>query len=68
MKQQNSLSRKTLFNHAFVFRSDTETMEKIRSYLLECAANLIYQKHSLARLFIIEEGGSGSHEATNNHQ
>jgi hypothetical protein len=43
-------------------------MTKIRDFILDSGTALIYQKHSFARLFIVEEGGSGSHEASNNRQ
>jgi hypothetical protein len=60
MKNETVYDRKTILNHAFVFRCDPDTMTKIRNFLLDSGTPLIYQKHSFARLFIIEE--SGRHE------
>jgi hypothetical protein len=46
---------RTILNHAFVYRTDSETMEKIREFLLELGATLIYEKHSFGKLFIKSE-------------
>jgi hypothetical protein len=68
VSEKKLLDRKTILNHAFVFRCDPETMAEIRDFILDSGTPLVYQKHSFARLYIIEEGGSGSLETnSNNH-
>jgi hypothetical protein len=57
---------KTILNFALIFRTDLETFERIRAYLLKSGANLIYQTKSTEKIFvsrignrILKEGDEG---------
>jgi len=55
MKEKPSPDR-TLLNFALIFRTDLETFEKIRAYLLKSGANLIYQTKSTEKIFVSRVG------------
>ena len=43
---------KTLLNFALIFKTDLETFEKIRAFLLKSGATLIYQTKSVEKIFV----------------
>jgi hypothetical protein len=47
---------KTLLNFALIFRTDLETFERVRAYLLKSGANLIYQTKSTEKIFVSRVG------------
>lgn len=46
----------TILNFALIFRSDLKTYEKIRDYLLNSGAQLIYQTKSTEKIFVSRVG------------
>ncbi len=58
--EEVSLKDRTFKNHCFIFKSDSDTMELIRTFLIKSGAVLIYQKHTGAKIFIKEDDGSES--------
>jgi len=56
-EQKNKLeANKTVLNFALIFRTDLETFEKIRAYLLKSGASLIYQTKSTEKIYISRIG------------
>ena len=47
---------KTILNFALIFRTDLETFEKIRAYLLKSGASLIYQTKSTEKIYVSRIG------------
>jgi hypothetical protein len=54
MKKEEYPGR-TIFTHGYIFRTDLETEKRIRAYLLNTDAALVYQKHCIGKLFVKEE-------------
>jgi hypothetical protein len=47
---------KTVLNFALIFRTDLETFEKIRAFLLKSGATLIYQTKSTEKIYVSRIG------------
>jgi hypothetical protein len=47
---------KTILNFALIFRTDLETFEKIRAFVLKSGASLIYQTKSTEKIFVSRIG------------
>jgi hypothetical protein len=58
---------KTILNFALIFRTDLETFEKIRAFLLKSGATLIYQTKSTEKIFVSKIGNQVFKEGEENH-
>jgi len=60
LKQTNEKTRvepnKTILNFALIFRTDLETFEKIRAFLLKSGATLVYQTKSTEKIIVTRIG------------
>ena len=60
LKQTNEKPRvepnKTILNFALIFRTDLETFEKIRAFLLKSGAQLVYQTKSTEKIIVTRIG------------
>jgi hypothetical protein len=59
---------KTVLNFALIFRTDLETFERIRNFVLKSGASLIYQTKSTEKIFVARVGdkeGEGKNNDTN---
>jgi hypothetical protein len=68
-EQKNKLeANKTVLNFALIFRTDLETFEKIRAYLLKSGASLIYQTKSTEKIFVARVGSHVLKEGEEIHE
>ncbi|MEM3618565.1 MAG: hypothetical protein QXK47_05790 [Candidatus Bathyarchaeia archaeon] len=60
MKQNETRRRpevsETILNFALIFRTDLKTFERIRDFLLQQGAQLIYQTKSTEKIFVSRVG------------
>ena len=47
---------KTILNFALIFRTDLQTFEKIRAFLLKSGAQLVYQTKSVEKIVVSRVG------------
>ena len=69
MKEKTQIEpNKTLLNFALIFRTDLETFEKIRAFLLKSGAQLIYQTKSTEKIFVSRVGSRVFNEGEENYE
>jgi hypothetical protein len=59
---------KTILNFALIFRTDLETFEKIRAFVLKSGASLIYQTKSTEKIFVARVGNRIFNEGEEIHE
>jgi hypothetical protein len=68
-KQKDPLRHETYYTHAFVFKGPSRVMEEVKELILSSEATLIFQRHSLGKLFIKSEAElSGDYAAADDEQ